>query len=269
MTQLELCNVALGHLGEARIAALSDATAAARACSLHYAPVRDEVLRSHRWNFAMKRVLLELVWSAVEVITQAGTEVLISSTEHGLATGDRVHVKGIVGANGDGTWYVTKDTDDTFSLDGSVYSGAGTIDAGSLWIKAPPFGWDYMYALPEDCLRCLEVNDSEAGDWISDEWIIEGRSMLTNADEVRLVYVRSVGDEALTDPLFAQAFGLKLAVALTETIRGSTGKTADLLQVYQNVTAPLARRVDANEGRRRKGMLPMNSRFIRSRFTGT
>lgn len=196
MTQLELCNVALSHLGEARINALSDDTARARACALHYLPVLKEVLRSHRWNFAVARV---------EIAP-------------------------------DGT--------------------------------APAFGWGYQFTLPADCLRVLEVNDSEAGDWISDEWIIEGRKLLTNAATLRLIYLRDVEDEALTDPLFAQAFGLKLAVALSEVIRGSTGKTGDLLQIYQNVTAPLARRVDANEGRRRKGMLPLNSRFVRARNCG-
>lgn len=196
MTQLELCNVALSHLGEARINALSDDTARARACALHYLPVLKEVLRSHRWNFAVSRV---------EIAP-------------------------------DGT--------------------------------APAFGWGYQFTLPADCLRVLEVNDSEAGDWISDEWIIEGRKLLTNAATLRLIYLRDVDDEALTDPLFAQAFGLKLAVALSEGIRGTTGKTGDLLQIYQNVTAPLARRVDANEGRRRKGMLPLNSRFVRARNCG-
>ncbi|SKB08733.1 hypothetical protein SAMN02745166_05013 [Prosthecobacter debontii] len=196
MTQLELCNVALGHLGQARITALAEPNASARACELHYLPVLKEVLRSHRWNFAVVRVEVEA------------------------------------------------DED------------------------APVFGWSKQYSLPEDCLRVLEVNDSEAGDWISEEWVIEGRKLLTNAAELRLIYLRDLEDAALTDPLFAQAFALKLAVALSETIRGSTGKTADLLTAYQNVTAPLARRVDANEGRRRKGMLPLNSLALRARWGG-
>lgn len=192
MTQVELCNVALAHLGEARIAAMGDDTVAARACALHYGPVRDEVLRSHRWNFAI---------------------------------------------------------------------GRATLTAAA----APPFGWAKAFALPADCLRALEINDNEVGDWISETWAIEGRQVLTNAEAVNLVYVKGLGDAALTDPLFAQAFALKLAAALSETIRGATGKTAELLQLYDARTAPLARRIDANEGRRRKGLLPMNSLFVRAR----
>lgn len=192
MTQVELCNVALAHLGEARIAAMGDDTVAARACALHYGPVRDEVLRSHRWNFAIGRAALTAA-------------------------------------------------------------------------AAPPFGWAKAFTLPTDCLRALEINDNEVGDWISETWAIEGRQVLTNAETVNLVYVKGLGDAALTDPLFAQAFALKLAAALSETIRGATGKTAELLQLYDARTAPLARRIDANEGRRRKGLLPMNSLFVRAR----
>lgn len=192
MTQVELCNVALAHLGEARIAAMGDDTVAARACALHYGPVRDEVLRSHRWNFAIGRAALTAA-------------------------------------------------------------------------AAPPFGWAKAFTLPTDCLRALEINDNEVGDWISETWAIEGRQVLTNAEAVNLVYVKGLGDAALTDPLFAQAFALKLAAALSETIRGATGKTAELLQLYDARTAPLARRIDANEGRRRKGLLPMNSLFVRAR----
>lgn len=192
MTQLELCNVALAHLGEARIASINEDTVTARACTLHYGPVRDEVLRSHRWNFAIARAQLEET-------------------------------------------------------------------------TAPAFGWSHAFTLPGDCLRALEINDNEVGDWISETWAIEGRQVLTNAEAVNLVYVRGIGDAALTDPLFAQAFSLKLAAALSETIRGATSKTGDLLQLYDARTAPLARRVDANEGRRRKGLLPLNSFFVRAR----
>ena len=54
----DICNLALGHLGEARITSLEEDSVAARACALHYVNVRDEVLRSHRWNFAQDRKVL-------------------------------------------------------------------------------------------------------------------------------------------------------------------------------------------------------------------
>ena len=53
-----ICNLALSKFGSKRIQSLDDASPEARACKLNYGPTRDEVLRSHRWNFATKRATL-------------------------------------------------------------------------------------------------------------------------------------------------------------------------------------------------------------------
>jgi len=189
----DICNLALGHLGEGRITSVDEDTVAARACALHYDAARDDLLRSHRWNFAVSRAVL----------------------------------------------------------------AALVVD--------PLFGWSYQFALPANCLRVLEVNDSEAGDWITDAFAIEGRNLLTNTSVVNLIYIRRVLDVSEFDALFVKALAAKLAVELSETIRGTTGKTAELMQAYERAIAPLARRVDANEGRRRKGMLPVNSLSLLAR----
>lgn len=193
---VDIANLALSHLGEERLVALTDNVASARAVDLIYEDVRDEVLRAHRWNFAVKRAVLTAL------------------------------------------------------------------------VTAPAFGWALEYPLPNDCLRVLEVNDSEFGDTITDEYVVEGRSILTDAESLNLVYIRRVEEVSQFDPIFKQALALKLAAGLAEKLRGSTGKTADLIQQYERITAPLARRIDANEGRRRKGLLPVSSQAIRARLAG-
>lgn len=195
-SETEICNLALGHLGEGRIESLQEESVAARACALHYVNVRDQVLRSHRWNFAQGRLTLPRLEDA------------------------------------------------------------------------PAFGWSYQYELPADCLRVLEFNGTEEGDVISEEYIIEGRRLLTNAATANLVYLRRIENVAQFDALFVEALSAKLAIALSETIRGTTGKTEELTTMYERVTAPLARRVDANEGRRRKGLISINSQAIRARSCG-
>ena len=142
----------------------------------------------------------------------------------------------------------------------ATYRVAVTADA-----TAPVFGWSYRFALPSDCLRVLEVNDSEVGDVLTDEYVIENGYILTDADTMNLVYIARYQDPVGYDPLFVDAFALSLAVRLTESIRGTTEKTAALQSAYERIIAPLARRVDANEGRRRKGLLSLNSMFVRSR----
>lgn len=193
----DIANLALGHLGEAPITSFQEDSLAARKAALHYLATRDQVLRSHRWNFAQTRKVL------------------------------------------------------------------------SRLLERPAFGWTYQYELPEDCLRVNEFNGSEAGDWLSDQYIIEGRRLLTDATEARLVYNRRIDDVSDFDALFIEALSLKLAIVLSESIRGTTSKTADLTQLYEQKTGPLARRVDANEGRRRKGLLPLNSHSIRARGIGS
>lgn len=195
-SETDICNLALGHLGEAPIESMDEDNLAARACALHYATTRDEVLRSHRWNFATRRAELSRL-------------------------------------------------DDT-----------------------PAFGWSYQYPLPTDCLRVVEFNDTELGDVVSDEFLIEGRNILTDSETAQIVYVRTETDVTKYDALFVKALALRLAVELSETIRGATSKTEQLTTAYERITGPLARRVDANEGRRRKGLLSVSSMAVRARSEG-
>jgi len=192
-TPVKICNIALGHLGEAPIIDLTGNSTAAQACNLHYEMTRDELLRSHPWNFAKTRT----------VLSQNSTD--------------------------------------------------------------PTFGWEKQYNLPSDCIRVVEVNDSEFGDELTDKFIIEGGVLLTDADAVNLVYIQQITAVDQFDSLFVKAFAMRLAIALSETIRGTTQKTAELVEAYERVVAPLARRVDSNEQRRSKGLLDVSSPMLASR----
>ena len=57
-TQVEICNMALGLIGAENITAISDATRVAKVCNTFYASTLKYLLRSHNWNFAMKRAVL-------------------------------------------------------------------------------------------------------------------------------------------------------------------------------------------------------------------
>ena len=55
---IQVANRALTKLGSARITSLSDDTKAARSISNCFDDLRDDELRAHRWQFAMKRTSL-------------------------------------------------------------------------------------------------------------------------------------------------------------------------------------------------------------------
>lgn len=57
-TQTEICNLAIALVGGRQILTVDDDIEEARLCKKFYTIVRDRLLRSHPWNFAIKRVEL-------------------------------------------------------------------------------------------------------------------------------------------------------------------------------------------------------------------
>lgn len=57
-SEVAICNDALIMCGAERITSLSNSDSASRLCNEQYARARDQLLISHPWNFAMKRVQL-------------------------------------------------------------------------------------------------------------------------------------------------------------------------------------------------------------------
>lgn len=55
---VEISNKALNKLGHGPITSLADGTKAANLCSRNWEQIRDQVLRDHPWNFAVKRAAL-------------------------------------------------------------------------------------------------------------------------------------------------------------------------------------------------------------------
>lgn len=65
-TETDLANLALGHLGNARITDLSEPTVAAEHCRRMWDTCRDALLRQYPWNFASRRVRLPVLSAAPE-----------------------------------------------------------------------------------------------------------------------------------------------------------------------------------------------------------
>lgn len=57
-TDVNICNLALTMLGADMITDLLEDSASARKCNAVYSFIRDDVLRAHPWNFAIKRAML-------------------------------------------------------------------------------------------------------------------------------------------------------------------------------------------------------------------
>ena len=58
---IEICNLALNHIGAASISSLSESSVEAEKCNAIYEQCRDMVLSAHDWNFAHKEEELALL----------------------------------------------------------------------------------------------------------------------------------------------------------------------------------------------------------------
>jgi hypothetical protein len=89
----------------------------------------------------------------------------------------------------------------------------------------PAYGWSRSFILPDDFLRLNTVNGVEASRCEAD-YSLTFRTIYSNADTLQVTYVKRIEDTTLFDPLFIEAFVLKLAAAIAPSIADPTEKGA-------------------------------------------
>ncbi len=183
-SETDVLNDALGQIGANRISAIDDGSINANHCLTFYPMLRDSALRSHHWNFAMKRVELAQV------------------------------------------------------------------------AATPAFEFQFQYTLPADCLKVVEYNgaslDTSQLTLLEavqpGRYKIEGRRLLTNDGEVKIVYISRVTDPNVMDAVFVQALSTWLASKLALAIAKDEKKSTALLKQAVEVLLPTAMAVDGQEG---------------------
>lgn len=109
--------------------------------------------------------------------------------------------------------------------------------------EAPAWGAAFAYELPSDCLRLWRVENEGFADWR-----VEGRRVVSDiGPPLRVLYLASLDDTGLLDPLMGEAIAGRLAADLAYRLTGSTSLGAQAWSMYQAKLAE-ARRVDAQEG---------------------
>jgi hypothetical protein len=121
--------------------------------------------------------------------------------------------------------------------------------------ETPVFGHAFMYGLPSDCIRALDLRASfRSGPAVefSLELNAEGTTLMLCADEPAAIlrYVARIEDPSLFDAEFVEAVSWKLAADLAQPITGDSSKQQAMLTMYRN-TLVQARQRNAVEGRKR------------------
>lgn len=122
---------------------------------------------------------------------------------------------------------------------------------------APPFGFSFSYTLPGGLLKIVEYNGQfvvpssmDPNYWWRFEgfYKIEGRSLLTNDAQVKIVFIKDIDNPALFDSLFGQALATLLASKLASSISKNARESQILFERAMNLLLPLAAAADGQEG---------------------
>ena len=100
----------------------------------------------------------------------------------------------------------------------------------------PPFGWNFQYALPSDCIRLKDVNGEDV-ESSSRLFTIEGRNLLSNDDVVTITYVAEIADTNLFSPSFVESLAFKLASITCGRLTGDTDLAIALDKQYNYALA--------------------------------
>jgi hypothetical protein len=105
---------------------------------------------------------------------------------------------------------------------------------------APAFGWKYQYTMPDGCLRILEAGPwprPVIGSYVGRDtsaYELEGGKILTNfGPTLNVKYIRRVTDAGTYPPAFAEALACKLAMEMSESLAGASGKRELAMREYQ------------------------------------
>lgn len=109
-------------------------------------------------------------------------------------------------------------------------------------VDAPDFEFDYYYQLPSDCLRVIELYDTQ------EKFRIEAdRKIATNASPCQVIYTAQITDPAAFDSLFVQALVYRLASHLAMVLSDNRSLAAELREFAER-ELQRAKTRDAQEG---------------------
>lgn len=106
---------------------------------------------------------------------------------------------------------------------------------------APAWGFTNAFNLPSDCLRLLEVKDQR-----SEDYQVESRQILSDADVLYIRYIRQVTDPNRMDATVVDLMAARLALELCESLTQSNTKLQLMWRQYEE-SLVRAKRVDGRE----------------------
>jgi hypothetical protein len=128
----------------------------------------------------------------------------------------------------------------------------------SLLATSPLYGFESAFQLPGECLRILDTDLDETftardiatgfftGDFQSQMWAVEGRTLVANSTTIKARYIQRVDDPQQHSPQFDEAFTYKMASKLAYPLTGDLEIKVTFIQIY-SAAIRAARSLDSQE----------------------
>ena len=129
--------------------------------------------------------------------------------------------------------------------------------------EAPAFKFKYQYQLPSDCIRVINVYDKADAYDDRTQWVVEGRTILCDYENVYICCVSRPADVNQLDAFLTRAIIQNLAIKLAVPMQLDQVMQNNLIDEYESVILPAARSVDTLEN---KYWEMEESDFILSRY---
>ena len=129
--------------------------------------------------------------------------------------------------------------------------------------EAPAFKFKYQYQLPSDCIRVINVYDKADAYDDRTQWVVEGRTILCDYENVYICCVSRPVDVSQLDAFLTRAIIQNLAIKLAVPMQLDQVMQNNLIDEYESVILPAARSVDTLEN---KYWEMEESDFILSRY---
>lgn len=128
----------------------------------------------------------------------------------------------------------------------------------------PPFGYDYAYKYPEDCLKLLGIGSPETK---KNTYSVEGRNIFTNddytSDGLPIRFIKDITDVGMFSSEFISAFALMLA---KQTCMEITQDPQKFKQIHDELIGEKSN-ASALSGQENRPIRINRSKFAQSRST--
>lgn len=168
---VDVANIALQRLGQPTISTLTESSRDAGICNQLYTPVRDWCMLLTEWNcLTNRRVLTRSGKTSITGATKADP-VVVSCTGHAFVANELVFIEDVSGMTqlNENTYRVYSATTGTitlYDLDGTTTNGTSfsTWTSGGYVYRDSSPDWTYVYDLPSDCIKPLNILDDAGGE---------------------------------------------------------------------------------------------------------